>query len=191
MYGTRSVPAGRRRYPHDWSGDVPVIGLPSGSVLSATVVALIGCTCPTAALASSDPSVDCSITTTPLIFGEYSPYQGRATDLTSSITVTCTTSSSTAQPFNGTITLSGKSPSHNRQLLQGFYSLDYQLYLDPARTRLWGDGISQSESLSLSGTVSPTIPFHHTILIYGRIPGMQLSASVAHYFDYITATLDY
>lgn len=164
-----------------------MIGSPSAIVICAGFLALMELAWPTMALAKSDPSITCNITSTPVIFGEYRPYQGTALDITSSIVVTCATSSDTAQKLDGTITLNGAHSANNRQLKQGDHSLQYQLYLDPARTRLCCDGIA----LPISGMVSYAVPYRQTITIYGRIPGMQLSASVDHYTDFITATLDY
>ncbi len=164
-----------------------MIGSRSAIAICASLLALVDFTCPAMALARSDPSVTCSITSTSLVFGEYRPYQGTALDITSSIIVTCTTSDNSAQKVEGTISLIGARSANNRQLKQGDHSLQYQLYLDPARTRLCCDG----SDLPISGMVSYAVPFRQTIMIYGRIPGMQLSAPVDNYADFITATLDY
>jgi spore coat protein U-like protein len=55
----------------------------------------------------------------------------------------------------------------------------------------WGDRGGEGAELPVSGTVGPTTPYRHTVVIYGRIPALQTSATVGRYFDQITALLDY
>ncbi len=141
--------------------------------------------------ALSGPNVSCSIATTPLAFGEYLPYRVVPTDSTSEITVTCTTSGSLEEPWSGVIFLIGARLAIDRQMQQGLNTLQYHLYLDQAHTMVWGDNDAMANSLPISGTVSPYIPFRQTIVIYGHIPAMQTSSPVAQYDDQITATLSY
>jgi spore coat protein U-like protein len=144
-----------------------------------------------AARALSGPNISCSVATTPLAFGEYLPYRAVPTESTSEITVTCTTSGSVEEPWSGVIFLVGSRLAIDRQMQQGPDALRYQLYLDPARTIVWGDNDAMANSLPISGTVSPSVPFRQTIVIYGLIPAMQTSSPVAQYDDQISATLSY
>lgn len=144
-----------------------------------------------AAQALSGPNISCSIATTPLAFGEYLPYRAVPTDSTSEITVTCTTSGGVEEPWSGVIFLVGARPAIDRQMRQGSDALQYQLYRDPSRTMVWGDNDAMANSLPISGTVSPSVPFRQTIVIYGHIPAMQTSSPVAQYDDQITARLSY
>jgi spore coat protein U-like protein len=147
--------------------------------------------CPTVASARSSGNVTCGVTVTPLQFGEYVPFLGAPTDFTATLTVTCTTTGTAAEPWNGTIALIGAGRQSGRQLRQGSHPLDYKLYQNPARTMPWGDGGSDGAVLPMSGTVGPTTPYRHTMVIYGRIPAMQTSATVGRYSDQITVLLDY
>lgn len=155
------------------------------------ILAILAITPLRSAQALSGPNVNCSIATTPFMFGEYLPYRAIPTDSTSEITVTCTTSGSVEEPWSGVIFLVGAQPAINRQMRNGPDALTYQLYLDQARTVVWGGNDAMANSLSISGTVSPSVPFRQTIVIYGRIPAMQTSSPVAQYDDQITATLSY
>lgn len=145
---------------------------------------------PTAASARSSGSVTCVLTVTPLQFGEYVPFLGAPTDFTATLTVTCTTTGTAAEPWNGTIALIGAGRPSGRQLRQGSRPLDYGLYLNPARTVPWGGG-GEGAVLPVSGTVGPTTPYRHTMVVYGRIPALQTSATVGRYSDQMTALLDY
>ena len=157
--------------------------------LTASVLSMLAI--PTAASARSSGSVTCTLTVTPLQFGEYVPFLGAPTDFTASMTVTCTTTGTAAEPLDGTIALIGPGRRGGRQLLQGSSQLDYRLYLNPARTVPWGDGGGEGTVLRISGTVGPTMPYRQIMVVYGRIPGRQTSAIVGRYSDQITALLDY
>ncbi|MGA8892119.1 MAG: spore coat U domain-containing protein [Anaeromyxobacteraceae bacterium] len=69
-----------------------------------------------------------------------------------------------------------------RTLRSGDSTLQYNLYLDSARTQVWGDGSGGSETAAPNpGNVTRTIP------IFGRIPARQDAAAGAH-FDTIVVT---
>lgn len=141
--------------------------------------------------ARSGGNITCGVTVTPLHFGEYVPFLASPTDFTAALTVTCTTTGITAEPWNGTIALVGAGRQSGRQLRQGSDPLDYKLYSNPARTMPWGDGGSDGAVLPVSGTVGPTTPYRHTMVVYGRIPALQTSATVGRYSDQIAVLLDY
>jgi len=158
-----------------------------GSVALAFLILSI----PTAGSARSNGSITCSLATTPLLFGEYIPHLGTPLDFTATITVTCTTSGVATERWYGTISLTGTGASSSRQLKQGSHPLEYQLYLDPARTLAWGSGGGERNGLPVSGVVGPSVPYRQSIVVYGRIPALQISATVGRYTDQITAVLDY
>ena len=66
----------------------------------------------------------------------------------------------------------------------------YQLYLDPARTALWGNGGGGS-TVPVSGIASLTTPFRQALTVYGRILARQSDAHVGNYTDRITIVLNY
>jgi spore coat protein U-like protein len=146
---------------------------------------------PTVTSARSSGSVICAVMVTPLQFGEYVPFSGAPTDFTATLTVTRTTTGTEAETWNGTIALIGADLQSGRQLRQGSHHLDYKLYLNPARTMPWGDGGSNGAVLPVSGTVGPKTPYRQTMVVYGRIPTLQTSATVGRYSDQITVLLDY
>ncbi len=66
----------------------------------------------------------------------------------------------------------------------------YQLYLDPARTTLWGNG-GGSGTVPVSGVAGPTTPFRQTLTVYGRILARQSGVMTGHYTDQFLAVLNY
>lgn len=73
-----------------------------------------------------------------------------------------------------------------RRLIAGVVALAYNLYLDAARTVVWGDGTGGS---SAYGPVHPA-EGSTTLTIYGRIPAGQHVAA-GSYSDTVTVTLQF
>ncbi|WP_353227777.1 spore coat protein U domain-containing protein [Novosphingobium sp.] len=146
---------------------------------------------PQPAMASSSPGIVCTIAATALMFGAYIPYRTNSTDSTATIKVICTTSDTVVGQVSGSIALVGASPATDRHLIGNQSDLRFQLYLDPTRTRIWGNGMDQGSSVPISGVVGVNAPYRQTITVYGRIPPMAVAAVAAQYFDTITAVLDY
>jgi spore coat protein U-like protein len=157
-----------------------------GSLLALMVLAALA-----AGPARASGGANCSVSATPLAFGKYVPTSTSPADFTATISVTCTTSGPTPAAIRGTIALAGGTGPSVRQLTDGVHRLRYQLYLDPTRSVLWGDGNGGSSTASLSGIVAPTTPFRQVLTVYGRILARQSGAPVGLYADQITAVLNY
>ncbi|MDR7993823.1 spore coat U domain-containing protein [Thermosynechococcus sp. TG252] len=73
-----------------------------------------------------------------------------------------------------------------RQMTSGRERLDYNLYIDAARTQIWGDGTGGSSLRTL-------VPVNHaptTLEIFGRIPTRQF-VPAGIYSNTIVVTLEY
>jgi spore coat protein U-like protein len=111
-------------------------------------------------------ALNCTITLTPLSFGMYTPGRSSPLDAVSNITVRCV-----AQP--GTYSVSIGPGLSGNQLIRtlsagGGNILNYNLYRDPARTQVWGNGTPPSFVVTGSRTSvgQPTINVHS---LYGRV----------------------
>ena len=136
-------------------------------------------------------SVGCSFSTVGVNFGVYDMLRTAASDSTGSVTVSC---ANAPPPGNATIdyavTLSSGSSGNfaSRRMASGRFQLQYNLFMNSARTQVWGDGSAGSGlvggSLRLAGrrTLSDTYP------IYGRIPAQQ-DVGTGSYADTIVVTL--
>ena len=97
-------------------------------------------------------------------------------DITGTINVSCQASTSYS------ISLSSGSGAYSaRTLLSAGNLLNYNLYLDPTRLTIWGDGSAATGTLSGSGTTG-------SYTVYGRIPARQ-NAVVGIYGDIVTVTV--
>jgi spore coat protein U-like protein len=128
----------------------------------------------------------CSITTTPVAFGNYDVFSAVPTDTTGSVSFTCTGSA-----INITITLNkggGSGANFARRRLTGpVDTLDYNLYLDAARSTVWGDGTGSTSTYT---NASPPNSTAIVVTIYGRISAGQ-DVRAGAYTDTITAIINF
>ncbi|MHA7835576.1 MAG: Csu type fimbrial protein [Algiphilus sp.] len=137
----------------------------------------------------------CSIATTQnVVFGGYDPLNASALLSEGAVTVEC---SGSLLGLIGSETFAisldtGASGTYSPRAMTevGGDGLSYNLYRDPARTEVWGDGTGGSFVVSDTigglltiGTQSEDYP------VYGRIPAMQ-DVTAGSYSDVITVTLD-
>jgi spore coat protein U-like protein len=129
-------------------------------------------------------ALSCTISAVGVSFGTYNVFGASPLDSTGSVTYTCTGIVG-ASRIN--ITLSrGSAPTFNpRRMLKSGEILNYNLYLDAARTTIWGDATSGT---SRYGPIKPIST--DTITIYGRIPAGQ-DASAGSYTDTVIATINF
>lgn len=131
----------------------------------------------------------CSVATVPVAFGAYSPLSGTARESVGSVGVSCSDVASATVGYS--ISLSpGTGTYTSRVLTSGAHSLGYNLFVDSARTLVWGDGTGGSSSVGDSYTlaVSPTL---RSYPVYGRIPAGQSHARVGSYGDSVTVTVSF
>jgi spore coat protein U-like protein len=141
-----------------------------------------------ALLSASAPSaaMSCSFgTVVGVAFGSYDVFNAVPLDSTGSISYTCTS------VLGGDIVVidlsKGSSPSYfPRTLVQGAFTLSYNLYLDAARTIVWGDGTSGTGH---HGPVTPPEGSPTTVILFGRVPALQTSAQAGSYADTLVATM--
>jgi len=72
-------------------------------------------------------------------------------------------------------------------MLKGSEALNYNLYLDAARTIIWGDGTAGTQTYFIK---NPTNNQDVTVPVYGRVPTGQ-SVSKGTYSNTITVTINF
>lgn len=139
-------------------------------------------------------ALDCSVSMTGVAFGVYDSVGTAPTDSTGNLTVRCVHTGGGAVRANYTVTLStGSSGTYaRRQLRSGTATLNYNLFDDATRTRVWGNGTGGSAIISGSLLVNPGNYVVNEMLhpIYGRIPAQQ-AADTGTYGDTIVVTLTF
>ena len=135
-------------------------------------------------MASCAVAASCTVNSTAVNFGSFSPLTLALVDSTGSITVNCT------DVVSYSITLSpGNGAYSQRSMVSGGYSLFYNLYRDAAYQQVWGNGSSSSYTVTLTNPINGQNNVH---TVYGRIPlSTQRAAHVGMYSDTIAVTVSY
>ena len=147
--------------------------------LSRTVFLAAVCVLAAARGAAAD---QCTISSTPIVFGSYNVFQAAPVDTTGTVVYRCTGNVATLAI---TMTRGQSQTFQPRELRQGSEKLTYNLYRDAARTSVWGDFTAGTGAY-----VDPNPPKKDdvTVTIYGRItPGQDVS--VGTYSDTVTAVV--
>jgi spore coat protein U-like protein len=131
---------------------------------------------------------NCSfVTVTDVAFGTYNVFATAPLDSTGTISFQCNPGAAGSTVL---VTLStGNSGNFSqRQMLSGANRLEYNLYLDPTRTTVWGDGSGGSSSFTVDLPASGWSTI--TQSVYGRAAAGQDAAS-GIYSDTITVTMNW
>lgn len=135
----------------------------------------------------------CSVAINSIVnFGTYNPLPGSAADTTGHFTVTCDLTLGLLGTYTVELSKGGSNSYAPRQMKSSSNdTLNYNLYIDAARTAVWGDGtggtsiVSDPSLLTLLGHVVREYD------VYGRILGNQQSTPPGTYNDTITVTVTY
>lgn len=138
------------------------------------------------ALAAAPASAQCQLSATSVDFGSYDVFDASPLASTGSVTWFCGPPN---QPVTIQLGAGGSGTFFPRQMAHGAERLEYNLYLDPAATQLWGDGsIGTVVFTGHSPPSGPSAGRTSTIVIHGRIPPGQ-NATFGIYSDTVTVTL--
>jgi len=129
----------------------------------------------------------CSVTTTPVVFGNYDTFTAIPLDTTGSITVSC--DKSQGPPLPVTISISASSTSGvfiPRQMKHSSKPdvLNYNLYTKQNRTTVWGDGTGGTSVVVIQGAQQ------RKETIYATIPPQQ-NVRGGFYTDNLTVTIQW
>ena len=131
----------------------------------------------------------CTIGVTSVNFGNYETFSSIPTDATGTITVNCGFRVVRATVTLGVSSTSGSFNPRRMKRLTGSDLLDYNIYTNPARTVIFGDGTGGTSNILLRRPTGPPRDWSETITTYGRIPPGQ-DVSVGTYGDTIAATVE-
>ncbi|MCA9582575.1 MAG: spore coat protein U domain-containing protein [Myxococcales bacterium] len=122
-----------------------------------------------------------------LAFGAYDVFAVADLDSVGTISYTCT-AVVPGDTVRIDLNVGTGGPSYTpRQLQSGIHRMDFNIYLDAARTAIWGDG---SSSTSFYTRTNPPDGTPVLVNTYGRIPAGQ-SIPVGAYSSTITVTMSF
>lgn len=127
----------------------------------------------------------CSVTSTTLVFGSYDIFSSAPVDSLGQVIFRCGNND-----HNVSISLdNGGAPTFNpRRMVNGTNTLNYNLYLDAARTIIWGDGSGGTQNFFINNPQPNNQDIR--VPLYGRIPAGQ-GATVGNYSNTVTVTINF
>jgi spore coat protein U-like protein len=141
---------------------------------------------------SAAVTFSCTVSASPLAFGVYPANSAAPVTATGTFSVTCTATGSGSATVSGTLSLSTGSSGQfaTRTLRAGTSVLDYNIYVTPAYSQVFGDGTAGTYDLSESGTVTAGQIYQVGGALYGLIPARQ-DVAPGTYLDTIVMTVVY
>jgi spore coat protein U-like protein len=138
-------------------------------------------------------AVACSVSATGVAFGAYILSSPTPADSTGTVSFTCTVTPPPPSDFvSYTIALSAGSSGNyaNRHMLSGANQLNYNLYLNSARTLVWNNSTNVASGSFTLGPSGDTRTQTATFTIHGRIPAAQ-DVPTGSYSDSIVVTVTF
>ena len=127
--------------------------------------------------------MNCRVTTRPLPFGTYAPGVATPLDVTGSIDIRCAGQQGI---FIVTIGAGSSGTYAARSMLSGAFTMLYNLYVNSARTLVWGDGTGGS--VISGGVKTRNGRQDFSLPVYGRVPPQQ-SVAAGFYQDDVLVTV--
>ena len=134
---------------------------------------------------ASSVEAACSLSSTSMVFGIYDVLVTTPLDTTGSVVYRCT-----QRDHNIMITLDrgGAVSFATRRMVKASEQLLYNLYIDAARTVIWGDGSGGTQAFFARNPQGNNQDL--TVPIFGRIPARQ-DRGIGTYTDTIIVTLNF
>jgi len=145
-----------------------------------------------AATTPAEATVSCTVNPAPLAFGQFTPIDNAVHDSDTTIAVDCVSDAGSEQA-SVTVALDGGTGGQvsRRQMQSGGWGLRYNIFTDPARSTVWGDGGSGVTPGAVLTLAVPGQPQRQEFTAYGRVEGGQSTAPVGTYADSVVVAVTY
>ncbi|WP_082446894.1 spore coat U domain-containing protein [Sphingomonas sp. Leaf226] len=133
------------------------------------------------ATAAPAAAASCSVSPQALTLGSYDPFATAPQDAVTGIAITCDVETSVVIAIGP-----GNGDYGTRTMTGGAQALLYNLYIDPAHSRVWGDGTNGSSTVSSTAVATST-----AIPVYARAPARQTQLKPESYSDILWVSITY
>jgi spore coat protein U-like protein len=143
-----------------------------------TRTSLIGAALAGAFVCAPAVAATCTISPQSVSFGNYDPLSVQPLDGVGNIAVRCDAETSFTITFS-----SGTGSYAVRRMTSGANALEYNLFTDPSRLTVWGDGTAGSATVGATASSAEEA-------VYGRIAARQ-NVPAGTYTDVVVVTITY
>lgn len=130
----------------------------------------------------------CTISTTPVVFGNYDFFSSTPLDTTGTVNVSCSASVLTARITLGASSNSGTFNPRKMKQSGGNDLLNYNIYTNVSRTTILGDGTGGTSIIQLQRPPGRPRPWTGNATMFGRIPPAQ-DVSAGSYSEILTVSV--
>ncbi|MGH6617109.1 Csu type fimbrial protein [Sphingomonas sp.] len=130
----------------------------------------------------------CTVTATGISFGNYIPVDSTSNDSSGTVRVRCTLLLALAGSFTIDLSTGSSATYAQRTLRNGASVINYNLYLDPGRSQIFGNGTGGSSRITYN--FAALLGVDQSFTVYGRIPARQ-NVPAGNYTDSIIVTVTY
>jgi len=127
----------------------------------------------------------CGVRVISLQFGDYNPLSGSTLDATADVYVTCDIAVAYNVTLDAGANSGGNFSPRRMATMGGGYSLAYNIFRDPGRIEIWGDGSGNTFTHLGVGTGT-----ENHFIAYGRLPGRQ-NVPVGLYGDVLSVLVEW
>jgi spore coat protein U-like protein len=131
----------------------------------------------------------CTVTAAPLSFGSFSPLGAAPVDAVGSLALNGNGLPTSLDSLTIELSTGAAGSFAPRRMRNGAQTLAYNLYSDPSRTIVWGDGAGGSSALVVQNQLSLLV-WTTTKPVYARIPASP-AAAPGIYADTIVVTVEW
>lgn len=134
----------------------------------------------------------CSITNSSIAFGTLNVLTGTSADATATFRISCSELIAITIPYEITLSTGVSGNYSTRKMASGANRLDYNIYVDPARTSIFGNGTNGTSTITGQFVlVLLNLNQSRDYTIYGRVNGNQQTAAAGAYSEALTMTVNY
>ncbi|WP_395331241.1 spore coat U domain-containing protein [Novosphingobium sp. BL-8H] len=130
----------------------------------------------------------CTVSTTPMAFGNYDQTAAAPRDVNATVTINCTSVASVLSTADIALSTGGSNSATARRMISGSNLLYYNIYADSGHNTVWGDGTGGASIVQVQ--LNGLLNFSSSATAYGRIPALQ-NVPVGSYSDTLTITVTY
>lgn len=135
---------------------------------------------------SAQAAVNCRINTVAVAFGSYDVFSSSVLTSVGNVNIRCVGIGRGTSPVSVSLNPGNSGNFQPRKMFSGLETLNYNLYLDPGGSQIWGDGTGGTQMFSATSSNNQTM----NLPIFGRMPAGQ-DVSVGIYTDTIIATINF
>jgi spore coat protein U-like protein len=134
--------------------------------------------------ANATVTANCTVSSSPLAFGNVNTISGSNVDGTGGLSVTCT--NGTAWAASAGVGAGSGASFASRKMTSGANLLNYNLYTSSGYTTVWGDGTGSTATIGGTGSGSA-----QAVTVYGRVGSGQTTVPTGAYADTVAVTVTY